>query len=109
MVYQLILTRMSMKCSTAKQLDQGAVEKGLLDIAEKHPASFETTILRPGGVIPEGQAVLGAVAGFVTPVVSVTDLAKALVVACINPLEKHVVENEELVELAKGGAGHDGG
>lgn len=78
---------------------KGAAERGLLDIADSNPQSFVAVLLRPGGVLPDGSEVVRTVASLVTPVVSVSQLAIALVRACIQPPAETVIQNPRIIEL----------
>lgn len=78
---------------------KGAAERGLLDIAKENPSVFETIILRPGGVTPDESTLLIKIAGLVTPVVPVSQLAKALVKACLSPPGEKLLENDGIIEL----------
>ena len=79
---------------------KGAAERGLLDIAEANPEVFETVVLRPGGVTPDASVLLTKIAGLMTPVVPVSQLAKALVLACIDPPQDKIIENDGIPKLA---------
>lgn len=79
---------------------QGAVEKGLFDIAAANP-SFETFVLRPGAVLPANSVVKYAIAAPIIPVVYVSDLAKALVTTCLTQPMSKVIENKEIIKMAK--------
>lgn len=79
--------------------NKGAVERGLLDIAEANPDVFAATMLRPGGVIPDENGLLGTIAGLMIPVVKVSKLAKALIRACVEPSNEKVIQNEEISQI----------
>ena len=79
---------------------KGAAERGLLDIAGANPDAFDPIILRPGGVTPDASVLLTKIAGFVIPVVPVSQLAKALVRACVNSSEQKIIENDGILKLA---------
>lgn len=86
-------------CTNAEN-PQGAVEKGLFDIATANP-SFQTFVLRPGAVLPANSGVKYALAAPVIPVVYVSDLAKALVATCLTQPVSKVIENKEIMRMAK--------
>ena len=77
------------------------MEKGLLDIAAAKSAVFETFILRPGAVLPNGNRITHAVAGSVVPVVYVSDLAKALVITCLTQPTSRVIENNKIKKVGR--------
>lgn len=75
---------------------QGAAERGLFDIAATTPKTFETIVLRPGGVLPSDTSrVVGTVASFLTPVVPVECLARAMVRVALDPAPDSDLEMEE--------------
>jgi hypothetical protein len=80
---------------------QGAVEKGLFDLAQSHPDTFEVYCLRPGAVIPAGRKSVYYIASAVGPAVMVTDLAKAFVTVATNGYTTAIIENTEFAKLTK--------
>ncbi|KIW89323.1 uncharacterized protein Z519_10177 [Cladophialophora bantiana CBS 173.52] len=78
---------------------KGVAERRLLDIAEDSRDVFQAIVLRPGGVVPDGSVLLGKIASLMTPVVPLSQLAKALVESCINPPSEKVIENREILQL----------
>ncbi len=78
---------------------KGAAERGLLDIAEANSEVVEAIMLRPGGVTRDASVLLTKVAGLVTPVVPVSQLAKALVRACVNAEGGKIIENDAILKL----------
>jgi hypothetical protein len=87
------------RCNNAETL-KGAVEKGLLEIAAAN-SSFETFILRPGGVLPDDSRMTYAIAGPIIPVVHASVLAKALVSTCLTQPPSKVIENKEIIKMVK--------
>jgi hypothetical protein len=78
---------------------KGAVERGLLDIDEANREVFQAVILRPGGVLPDESVRLAKIAGLIVSVVPVSELARALIAAVINPPKDKVIENEAMLGL----------
>jgi hypothetical protein len=78
---------------------KGAVERGLLDIDEANREGFQAVILRPGGVLPDESVRLANIAGLIVSVVPVSELARALIAAVINPPKDKVIENEAMLGL----------
>ena len=88
-----------LRCTNAEN-QQGVVEKGLFEIAAAN-SSFETFVLRPGSVLPAKSGVKYAIAALMIPVVYVNDLAKALVATCLTQPTSKVIENKEIIGMAK--------
>ncbi|OAP65343.1 hypothetical protein AYL99_01315 [Fonsecaea erecta] len=78
---------------------KGEVERGLLDLAMANPDVFEAIVLRPGGIVPDDSVLFRKFVSFMTPVVPVTQLAKALVRCCISPPPEQVVEHGDILQL----------
>jgi hypothetical protein len=87
------------RCSSA-ETPQGAVEKGLFEITAANP-SFETFILRPGGVLPDNSRMTYAIASPIIPVIHVSDVAKGLLATCLTQPASKVIENKEIIGMAK--------
>lgn len=70
----------------------------MLDLAEANPQTFNTIVLRPGGVLPDDSVVLKTIASVMTPVVAVSVLARALVRAFVEPPANTIIENDEILQ-----------
>ena len=72
----------------------------MLDVTARNP-SFETYIVRPGGILHVTPSILEAVAGSVLPSIRVDDLAKVMIQLATTGDSKNLWENAELLAEAK--------
>lgn len=82
---------------------KGQVEKGLFEISNQHKGRFDVAVLRPGGVLTAEQAKWQSLVGVLVEVVSVEQLAHAMVVSCLDVANENakIIENEEISKLDK--------
>lgn len=82
---------------------KGQVEKGLFEIAKQHEDVFDAVILRPGGVLTAEQAKWQSVFGVLVEVVSVEQLAHAMVLSCLGLVDesKKTIENKEILKMGE--------
>lgn len=76
---------------------QGAVEAALFNIAGENTATFDTLIVRPGGIIPDDSRTIYNAVSYVIASVMVSDLAKVMIDLCIEGSDQKILENEDIV------------
>lgn len=76
---------------------QGAVEAALFNIAGENAATFDTLIVRPGGIIPDDSRTIYNAVSYVIASVMVSDLAKVMIDLCIEGSDQKILENEDIV------------
>ena len=64
-------------------------------------SSFEVIIFRPGGILPKDSGLARKMLPVLVPVVSVSELAQATVEAALGGSSKKVLQNGDIVLLAK--------
>jgi hypothetical protein len=79
---------------------QGAVEKGLSDIAEENSDSVELFIGRPGGILPENSGSLRKAAMRVFSFLSVDQVASGMTNLLLDGSQKPILEWTDLDQIA---------
>jgi len=80
---------------------QGDVENKLVDFEEKHPDTFETVIMKPGGVLGKGNPVPQMLYGL-AKAIRVDTLAVAMIGLALNGRKgKQTQENADLEDRGR--------
>ncbi|KAL1868539.1 hypothetical protein VTK73DRAFT_3631 [Phialemonium thermophilum] len=83
---------------------RGETETAVLKVGAEHPGSLEVGVIKPGLITYPGgwlKQVASAAVRTIAPVVSVTEVAAAMLEEAVHGLEKETLENADLVRIGQ--------